>query len=110
MIIRKALAQDAPELTDFNIRMARETEGMELILAEPQEDETIRLGETQGNEDLFMQFGVSVDFSLRCCHIYPPTTPNLPPIRNLPMIPTAKIRPLTAWFPPIQKRPMTWSS
>ncbi len=31
MIIRKALAQDAAELADFNIRMARETEGMELI-------------------------------------------------------------------------------
>ncbi len=31
MIIRKALAQDAPEVADFNIRMARETEGMELI-------------------------------------------------------------------------------
>ena len=31
MIIRKALAQDAAELADFNIRMARETESTELI-------------------------------------------------------------------------------
>ena len=31
MIIRQALAQDAAELTEFNISMARETEGVELI-------------------------------------------------------------------------------
>ncbi len=31
MIIRRALAQDAEELADFNINMARETEGVELI-------------------------------------------------------------------------------
>ncbi|MCP4387901.1 MAG: GNAT family N-acetyltransferase, partial [Gammaproteobacteria bacterium] len=31
MIIRQALSQDAAELTEFNINMARETEGMELI-------------------------------------------------------------------------------
>ncbi len=31
MIIRKALAQDAAELADFNIRMALETEGTELL-------------------------------------------------------------------------------
>ena len=31
MIIRRALSQDAAELTEFNINMARETEGMELI-------------------------------------------------------------------------------
>ncbi|MFT5218897.1 MAG: ribosomal protein S18 acetylase RimI-like enzyme [Planctomycetota bacterium] len=31
MIIRRALAQDAIELADFNIKMARETEGKELI-------------------------------------------------------------------------------
>ena len=31
MIIRQALAQDADELTAFNISMARETEGVELI-------------------------------------------------------------------------------
>lgn len=31
MIIRQALAQDAAELAEFNIRMARETEGVELI-------------------------------------------------------------------------------
>ena len=31
MIIRRALSQDAPELAEFNINMAHETEGMELI-------------------------------------------------------------------------------
>ncbi|MDH3218500.1 MAG: GNAT family N-acetyltransferase [Gammaproteobacteria bacterium] len=31
MIIRQALSQDAAELTEFNINMARETEGVELI-------------------------------------------------------------------------------
>ena len=31
MIIRRALSQDAPELTEFNINMARETESLELI-------------------------------------------------------------------------------
>ena len=31
MIIRKATYQDASELTEFNISMARETEGLELI-------------------------------------------------------------------------------
>ena len=31
MIIRQAMPQDAAELTEFNINMARETEGMELI-------------------------------------------------------------------------------
>jgi len=31
MIIRQALSQDADELTEFNINMARETEGVELI-------------------------------------------------------------------------------
>jgi ribosomal protein S18 acetylase RimI-like enzyme len=31
MIIRKALSQDATELAEFNINMARDTEGMELI-------------------------------------------------------------------------------
>ena len=31
MIIRTALSQDAAELTEFNISMARETEGVELI-------------------------------------------------------------------------------
>lgn len=31
MIIRQALSQDAAELTEFNISMAHETEGMELI-------------------------------------------------------------------------------
>ena len=31
MIIRRALSQDIAELTDFNIRMAHETEGVELI-------------------------------------------------------------------------------
>jgi len=31
MIIRRALSQDIAELADFNIRMARETEGVELI-------------------------------------------------------------------------------
>ncbi|TNF88840.1 MAG: GNAT family N-acetyltransferase [Gammaproteobacteria bacterium] len=31
MIIRQALVQDAAELTEFNISMARETEGIELI-------------------------------------------------------------------------------
>lgn len=31
MIIRRALSQDARELAEFNISMARETEGMELI-------------------------------------------------------------------------------
>jgi GNAT superfamily N-acetyltransferase len=31
MIIRTALSQDAAELTEFNIKMARETEGVELI-------------------------------------------------------------------------------
>ena len=31
MIIRQALSQDAAELTEFNIAMARETEGIELI-------------------------------------------------------------------------------
>ena len=31
MIIRQALSQDAAELTEFNINMARETERMELI-------------------------------------------------------------------------------
>jgi len=31
MIIRKALAQDATELAEFNIRMAAETEGVELM-------------------------------------------------------------------------------
>ena len=31
MIIRQALSQDAAELTEFNINMARETEGVELL-------------------------------------------------------------------------------
>lgn len=31
MIIRTALSQDAAELTEFNIKMARESEGVELI-------------------------------------------------------------------------------
>ena len=31
MIIRRALSQDATELAEFNINMARETEGVELI-------------------------------------------------------------------------------
>jgi hypothetical protein len=31
MIIRRALSQDIAELADFNIRMAHETEGVELI-------------------------------------------------------------------------------
>lgn len=31
MIIRPALSQDAAELTEFNINMARETEGVELV-------------------------------------------------------------------------------
>ena len=31
MIIRRALSQDAAELTEFNINMAHETEGVELI-------------------------------------------------------------------------------
>jgi len=31
MIIRRALSQDAVELTEFNMSMARETEGIELI-------------------------------------------------------------------------------
>lgn len=31
MIIRRALSQDAAELTEFNINMARETEGVELV-------------------------------------------------------------------------------
>ena len=31
MIIRQALAQDAAELAEFNLKMARETEGIELI-------------------------------------------------------------------------------
>lgn len=31
MIIRRAMPQDAAELTEFNINMARETEGVELV-------------------------------------------------------------------------------